>query len=51
VAVPMVRPTADTRLLASAALSGPRAIYREGFRYEKRASYPPKVEYRRAGRA
>ena len=35
VTIPLVRPTADTRLLASAALMGLRAIYREGYRYEK----------------
>ena len=35
VTVPLVRPTADTRLLASAALTGLHAIYREGYRYEK----------------
>ena len=35
VTVPLVRPTADTRLLASAALMGLRSIYREGYRYEK----------------
>lgn len=35
VTVPLVRPTADTRLLAAAALIGLRAIYREGYRYEK----------------
>ena len=33
--IPLVRPTADTRLLASAALLGLHAIYREGYRYEK----------------
>ncbi len=33
--VPLVRPTADTRLLAAAALSGLRSIYRGGYRYEK----------------
>ena len=33
--VPLVRPTADTRLLTSAALMGLRAIYRDGFRYAK----------------
>ena len=33
--VPLVHPTADSRVLASAALMGLRAIYREGYRYEK----------------
>ena len=33
--VPLVRPTADTRLLAAAALMGLRTIYRDGFRYAK----------------
>lgn len=33
--VPLVRPTADTRLLAGAALLGLRSIYRTGYRYEK----------------
>lgn len=33
--IPLVRPTADTRLLASAALMDLRAIYRDGYRYEK----------------
>jgi DNA polymerase V len=35
VTVPLVRPTADTRLLAAAAMIGLRAIFREGYRYEK----------------
>lgn len=33
--VPLVRPTADTRLLGAAALMGLKAIYRDGYRYEK----------------
>lgn len=33
--VPLVRPTADTRVLASAALAVLRSIYRSGYRYEK----------------
>lgn len=36
-AVPLIRPTADTRLLAEAAILGLRAIYRDGYRYEKAA--------------
>jgi DNA polymerase V len=35
VTVPLVRPTADTRIIAGAALNGLRAIYRQGYRYEK----------------
>jgi len=35
VTVPLVRPTADTRRLAAAAILGLRAIYRDGYRYEK----------------
>ena len=35
ITMPLVRPTADTRLLASAALLGLRSIYRAGYRYEK----------------